>query len=114
MKTYLVFKIQGESDIIEPVGKLQASTAQDAIKQSYNIYKDDWFDNDFMFNDEWTIDDAMADGGITGGEDSALFGYLPEMADSWVVTSETEYAVLAVEEMQLISAIMKSIKNIVS
>jgi len=109
MKSYVLFRIQGESDVIEPIDKISATDAQEAIKQAYSKYKDEWFDDEFMFNDDWTFGDALNDGGTTGGEDSAIFGYLPEMEDSWLVTSEAEVAVLAVEEMQLMSAMMKAI-----
>jgi hypothetical protein len=111
MKSYFVFKIQGESDVIEPIGKFTVSNAEEAIKTAYTKYKSDWFDDDFSFTKDWSFDDALKDGDKTGGEDSAIFGYLPEMEDSWIITSETECAVLAVEETQLMSAMMKAISN---
>ncbi|MGB9596530.1 MAG: hypothetical protein ACPL7B_09650 [Candidatus Poribacteria bacterium] len=109
MKSYFVFKIQGDSDVIEPIGKFNASTADEAIKSVYRTYKKEWFDDDFALNDDWTFESALKDGNITGGEDSAIFGYLPEMEDSWIITSETGYAVMAVEETQLMSAMLKAI-----
>lgn len=111
MKSYFVFRIKGESDTIEPVAKISATNAQEAIKAMHGKYKNDWFDDDFMFDKDWTFEDALEDGGKTGGEDSAIFGYLPEMEDSWLITSETECAVFAVEEMQLLSAMMKAIRG---
>lgn len=112
MKNYFVFKIQGDSDIIEPVGKFNASNATEAIKAVYRAYKKEWFDDDFGFNENWTFESALKEGNATGGEDSAIFGYLPEMEDSWIITSETGYAVMAVEETQLMSAMMKAICEI--
>jgi len=111
MKSYFVFKIQGDSDVIEPIGKISASIAEDAVKSIYKTYKKEWFDDDFSFSEDWTFEDALKDGNKTGGEDSAIFGYLPEMDDSWIVTSETGYAVMAVEETQLMAAMMKAISE---
>lgn len=111
MKNYFVFRIQGDSDIIGPVGKFSASDAQEAIKNAYKEYKNGWFGDDFPFNKEWTLDDALKDGGKTGGEDSAIFGYLPTMEDSWIITNESYCAVMAVEEAQLMAAMMKAICN---
>lgn len=112
MKGYFVFKVYGDSDIIEPVGKFSASTAQEAIKATYNTYKNGWFKDEFLFNKDWTFEDALEYGNATGGEDSAIFGYLPEMKDSWVITNETNCAVMAVEETQFAAAMMKAVNNI--
>jgi hypothetical protein len=111
MKSYFVFKIQGDSDVIEPIGKINASSAEEAIKSVYKACKKEWFDDDFSFSEDWTFESALKDGNKTGGEDSAIFGYLPEMEDSWIVTSETGYAVMAVEETQLMAVMMKAISE---
>ena len=112
MKSYFVFKIQGDSDVIDPIGKINASNAEDAIKSIYKTYKKEWFDDDFSFSEDWTFEDAMKDGNQTGGEDSAIFGYLPEMDDSWIIASETGFAVMSVEETQLMAVMMKAISEI--
>lgn len=109
MKSYFAFKIQGDSDVIEPIGKINASSAIDAIRSVYKTYRKDWFDDNFSFNEGWTFESALKNGNKTGGEDSAIFGYLEEMDDSWIVTSETGYAVMAVEETQLMAVIIKAI-----
>jgi len=108
MKNYFVFRVQGDSDVIGPAGKFSASTAQEAIKIAYKEYKNGWFGTDFPFDKDWTLEDALKDGDKTGGEDSAIFGYLPAMEDSWIITNETNCAVMAVEEAQLMAAIMKA------
>ena len=108
MKNYFVFRVQGDSDVIGPAGKFPATTAQEAIKIAYKECKNGWFGDDFPFNKDWTLEDALESGDKTGGEDSAIFGYLPGMEDSWVITNETNCAVLAVEEVQLMAAMMKA------
>jgi len=112
MKNYFVFRIQGDSDLIGPAGKFSASTAQEAIKIVYKENKNGWFGDDFPFNKDWTLEDAQKAGNKTGGADSAILGYLPMMDDSWIITNETECAVLAVEESQLMAAMMKAICDI--
>ncbi len=109
MKSYFAFKIQGDSDVIEPVGKFNATNAVEAVQSVYEKYRKEWFDDDFAFDENWTFESALKNGNTTGGEESAIFGYLPEMDDSWIITSETGYAVMAVEETQLMSAMMKAI-----
>jgi hypothetical protein len=112
MKNYFVFRIQGDSDVIGQAGKFPADNAQEAIKIAYKEYKNGWFGDDFPFNKDWSLNDALESGNKTGGEDSAILGYLPAMEDSWIITNETSCAVMAVEESQLMSAMMKAICEI--
>jgi hypothetical protein len=112
MKSYFVFRVQGDSDVIDPAGKFPADTAQEAIKIAYKEYKNGWFGDDFTFNKDWSLNDALESGNKTGGEDSAILGYLPAMEDSWIITNESSCAVMAVEEALLMSAMMKAICEI--
>ena len=106
MKDYLVFKIIGDSDLIEPIGKM---SSKDAKRVMEDLYRNKYLD--FLELTQEQFNEILEQGHRTGGEDSAILGYLPWMQDSYIITTESNIAIFVVEELQLFTAVMKSLQE---
>jgi hypothetical protein len=106
MKDYLIFKIIGDSDLIEPIGKM---SSRDTKRVLSDLYGNEYLD--FLELTQEQFNELLEQGHRTGGEDSAILGYLPWMEDSYIITTESNTAIFVVEELQLFTAIMKSLQE---
>lgn len=103
MNTYLLFKIRGNCEQIEAIGKVDADSAKYALRLGLN--HDTHLKAEVCYNK--TIDDLIEKGSHTGGENSVMFGKLSFIYDSWIVIREDmELSVVAFEEMSLFAAML--------
>ena len=107
MKQFIVvFRIQGDCDLITCLDIVTAFDTKHALRLLHSANK---LKEDFPVTDEEFLD-ILDKGKRTGGEDSAVLGFLPRMEESWIIDNETDVAIAAIEMGQLFCSLILSQK----
>jgi hypothetical protein len=108
VRLYTLFKIQGDCDIVEYIGTISSSSAQNALRFIGRPHVLNYVPSSYIVEN---LDELIENGNRTGGEDSAIFPFLPFVYDSWIITDETNEAILAIETNALFAAMLKGMAD---